>query len=196
MGRYKTISDDEILCAAREVFREQGHTATTREIGQAAGISEAVLYQRFGSKDDLFFAAMAPRKPDIEQLLGPKDPPDDAHAYLHAVVVRIGSYFVEVLPLILHVMTHPSFDLAMLSRAKSANSNVCLRESLAERLAALVQRRRIVTSSPDITARLLVSIAHDWALGMVLSPGTCSQGDHELKKMVDVVWEGLRGRKA
>ena len=196
MGRYKTISDDEILCAARDVFREQGHTATTREIGQAAGISEAVLYQRFGSKDDLFFAAMAPKNPDIELLLGPNDPPGDAHAYLQAVVVRIGGYFVEVLPLILHLMTHPSFDMAMLQRAKSADSNVCLRESLAERLASLAKRRRIATSSPDITARLLVSIAHDWALGMVLSPGTCAEGDHQLRKMVDVVWEGLRGRRA
>jgi AcrR family transcriptional regulator len=196
MGRYKTISDDDILCAARDIFREQGHTATTREIGQAAGISEAVLYQRFGSKDDLFFAAMAPKKPDIEQLLGPKDPPDDAHAYLHAVVVRIGGYFVEVLPLILHVMTHPSFELAMLSRGKSANSDVGLRESLAERLASLAQRKRIAISSPDVTARLLVSLAHDWALGMVLSPGMCMQGSHELKEMVDVVWEGLRGRRA
>jgi AcrR family transcriptional regulator len=196
MGRYKTISDDDILCAARQVFREQGHTATTREIGQAAGISEAVLYQRFGSKDDLFFAAMAPTKPDIELLLGPKDPPDDAHAYLHAVVVRIGGYFVEVLPLILHVMTHPSFDLAMLSRSKSASSDVCLRESLAQRLASLVSRRRMTTLAPDVTARLLISLAHDWALGMVLSPGALAQGDRELKKMVDVVWEGLRGRRA
>jgi AcrR family transcriptional regulator len=196
MGRYKTISDDEILCAAREVFRQQGHTATTREIGQAAGISEAVLYQRFGSKDDLFFAAMAPKIPDIEALLGPENPPDDAHEYLHAVVVRIGGYFREVLPLILHLMTHPSFDLAMLPRAKSADSNVCLRESLAERLASLLQRRRIATSSPEVTARLLVSIAHDWALGMVLSPENCVQGDQELKKMVDVVWQGLRGRRA
>ena len=136
-----------------------------------------------------------PRKPDIEQLLGPEDPPDDAHAYLHAVVVRIGGYFVEVLPLILHVMTHPSFDLAMLSRSKSASSDTCLRESLAQRLASLAERRRIALSSPDITARLLVSLAHDWALKMVLSPEASSQGDRDLKKMVDVVWEGLRGRK-
>src|SRR5215467_12399695 len=89
MGRQKTITDDEVLRVARNIFREQGHTATTREIAQAAGISEPVLYQRFGSKDELFFTAMRPRGPDLEQLLGPKDPPEDALTYLHAVVVRL-----------------------------------------------------------------------------------------------------------
>src|SRR5215468_3810223 len=93
MGRQKTITDDEVLRIARTIFREQGHTATTREIAQAAGISEAVLYQRFGSKDELFFAAMRPQGPDIEPLLGPEDPREDALTYLHAVVVRLGEYF-------------------------------------------------------------------------------------------------------
>ena len=88
MGRQKTISDDEVLRIARDLFRARGHTATTREIAEAVGVSEAVLYQRFGSKDELFFAAMVPQPPDVEQLLGPKDPPEDAHAYLRAVSGR------------------------------------------------------------------------------------------------------------
>ena len=78
MSRPKTISDDEVLRIACDVFREHGHTVSTREIAQAAGISEAILYQRFGSKDGLFFAAMHARGPDVEQLLGPEDPADDA----------------------------------------------------------------------------------------------------------------------
>src|SRR2546421_144555 len=44
MGRHKTISDDQVLQVARGLFREKGHTATTREIAEAAGISEAILY--------------------------------------------------------------------------------------------------------------------------------------------------------
>src|SRR5262245_42270109 len=117
MGRQKTITDDEVLRIARNIFREQGHTATTREIAQAAGISEAILYQRFGSKDQLFFAAMHPRGPDLEDLLGPKDPPEEALQYLHAVVVRLGEQFAEVIPLALHVMTHPSSNPTRLARA-------------------------------------------------------------------------------
>jgi AcrR family transcriptional regulator len=190
MGRFKTISDDEVLRRARDLFRAHGHTATTRQIAQAAGISEGVLYQRFGSKDDLFFTAMRPSGPDIEELLGPEQPPTDAHAYLRAVVVRLGRYFADVIPLALRVMTHPSFDPSALARAQP-NAAAVLREGLTERLSSLARRQQIA-APVAVTARLLVSLAHDWALGGVLSPGRSARRDAELKEMVDIVWEGLR----
>jgi AcrR family transcriptional regulator len=190
MGRHKTISDDEVLGVAREIFRAHGHTATTRAIAEAAGISEAVLYQRYGSKDELFFAAMHPSVPDVDALLGPTDPPDDAHTYLRTVVVRLAKYFAGVIPLALRVMTHPSFDPAIFARAPVRGPAV-LQEGLAARLTSLARRKRIVTPSEAVTARLLVSLAHDWALGSVLSPGS-PRPDRTLKEMVDVVWEGLR----
>jgi AcrR family transcriptional regulator len=193
MGRQKTISDDEVLRVARDIFRAQGHTATTREIAEAAGISEAILYQRFGSKNDLFFAAMHPLKPDAEALLGPTDPPDDAHAYLRSVVVRLGRYFADVIPLALRVMTHPSLDPARLARQRIGGPAV-LREGLAERLASLERRKRLRPLSAAAAARLLLSLAHDWALGGVFTPGSPTHRERELKEMVDVVWEGLRAR--
>lgn len=193
MGRHKTISDEEVLQVARGLFRERGHTATTREIAEAAGISEAVLYQRFGSKDELFFAAMHPTEPDIEQFLGPANPPDDAQAYLRTVVVRLGRYFAEVIPLALHVMTHPSFDPATFMRAHPRGHDL-LREGLAERLTVLVRRQQLATASVAVTARLLVSLAHDWGLQTGLAGGKAAQRERELKELVDVVWEGLRPR--
>jgi AcrR family transcriptional regulator len=191
MGRQKTITDDNVLRIARDIFRAHGHTATTREIAQAAGISEAVLYQRFGSKDELFFAAMRPRGPDIDKLLGPSEPVEDAHAYIRAVVVRLGAHFAEIIPLALRVMTHPSFDPTNLARAQPGGPAV-LREGLAERLVSLARRGELMLADAAVTARLLVSLAHDWALGHV--HGTPSRGVRELKEMVDVVWEGLRAR--
>jgi AcrR family transcriptional regulator len=192
MGRHKTISDDEVLGIARDIFRKHGHTATTRAIADAAGVSEAILYQRFGSKDALFFAAMHPSGPDIEEILGPKDPPADAHAYLRTVVVRIGKYFGEVIPLALRVMTHPSFEPGALARAQPRGSTV-LQAALAERLTALATRKRLATASVPVTARLLVSLAHDWALGGVFAHGPSPQRERELKEMVDVLWEGIGG---
>jgi AcrR family transcriptional regulator len=192
MGRHKTISDEEVLRVAREVFRRQGHTATTREIAEAAGISEAVLYQRFGSKDELFFAAMHAVGPDVEHLLGPEEPPDDARAYLHAVVGRLGEYFSEVIPLAVRQMMHPSFDHSRLQRGRPSGPAV-LQEGLAARLASLARRGRLATASEAAAARLLVSLAHDWALRGVMPHGSTPRV-RELRDMVDVVWEGLRVR--
>lgn len=193
MGRHKTISDDEVLRIAREVFRHHGHTATTRTIAEAAGISEAVLYQRFGSKDALFLAAMHATGPDVEELLGPLDPPDDARAYLQTVVVRLGHYFAGVIPVALRVMTHPALGPAMLARMRP-DGPALLNKGLAERLASLARRKRIATPSETVTARLLVSLAHDWALATALAHGASTRTGRELKEMVDAVWAGLRPR--
>ena len=41
MGRHKTITDDDVLRIARDHFRAHGHTATTRQIAESAGVSES-----------------------------------------------------------------------------------------------------------------------------------------------------------
>jgi hypothetical protein len=51
----------------------------------------------------------------------------------------------------------------------------------------------MVASSTILTARILVGLAHDWALGqMHYMP---SRGVRELEEMVDTVWVGLRMRE-
>lgn len=58
MARPRTITDEQIVEAAREVFLEQGFAATTAEIARRAGISEGTLFKRYASKEDLFEAAV------------------------------------------------------------------------------------------------------------------------------------------
>ncbi len=57
-GRPPTITDDELLEAARSVFLEQGVGTTTAEIARRAGISESVLFHRYGTKEALFLAVL------------------------------------------------------------------------------------------------------------------------------------------
>jgi AcrR family transcriptional regulator len=67
----------EIVAAAREVFIDQGFAgARTRTIAETAGITEAVLYRYFSSKEEMFQAAILdPLKVFFDGLL-----PDEAHA--------------------------------------------------------------------------------------------------------------------
>jgi len=190
MGRRKTISDDEVLRVARGIFRERGHTASTRDIADAAGISEAILYQRFGNKNHLFFAAMHPIGPDIEKLLGRGDPPDDARRYLRTIIVRMGRHFADVIPVAMQLMTHPEFGPHGLKAVHPPGPEL-LHETLAQRIESLQRRGRLKTPDATLTARMLISLAHDWALGSVLPRGGWMRIS-ELREMVDGLWAGLR----
>lgn len=58
MARPPLYSSDEILHVAARVFLEDGHEASTKRIAGIAGVSEAMLFKRFKTKEALFEAAM------------------------------------------------------------------------------------------------------------------------------------------
>lgn len=54
-----TRTREDIIAAAREVFGERGYDgATVRSVAARAGVDPALLYHYFGSKQQLFVAAM------------------------------------------------------------------------------------------------------------------------------------------
>ena len=69
-GRRLSASErrEAILDAAKPVFGASGyHAATTREIAAAAGVSEALLYQHFPGKRQLFEAVINRAAEDLER---------------------------------------------------------------------------------------------------------------------------------
>jgi len=59
MGRPRLVADVAILAAAREVFLSRGAAATTQDVAAKAGLSQAAIFKRFSTKQELFLAAMA-----------------------------------------------------------------------------------------------------------------------------------------
>jgi AcrR family transcriptional regulator len=57
-GRPPVIREDRLLDAARDVFREEGHAATTARIARRAGVSEGILYYRYRSREALLAAVI------------------------------------------------------------------------------------------------------------------------------------------
>jgi AcrR family transcriptional regulator len=63
--RNAAASKGALLAAARELFGQKGFEATTiREIGQRAGIDAALIARYFGSKADLYVAAVVAESQD------------------------------------------------------------------------------------------------------------------------------------
>ncbi|HGY91560.1 MAG TPA: TetR/AcrR family transcriptional regulator [Planctomycetes bacterium] len=58
MGRPREFDIDEALDAAIEVFWEHGYDATCNDLLGAMGIQKGSLYKAFGSKHNLFMAAL------------------------------------------------------------------------------------------------------------------------------------------
>ena len=60
----------EILSAARRVFGARGyHEATTRDIAEAAGVSEALIYQHFAGKRQIFEAVIESAADELERMV-------------------------------------------------------------------------------------------------------------------------------
>lgn len=196
MGRRRTIDDDKLLEAAREVFREHGHSATTRDVASAAGISQAVLYQRFRTKDELFFAALMPAPPDIEALLGDEDEAQrGVERHLSGIALRLLVYFGSIAPSVLHLATHPSFNKQAMAQAHKHLQAGRLVESLAERIGTLQRRRLAASVDARATAEALIAAVHNVAIFRAFSGTALDATDEErVRSFVRVFWRGLMPR--
>jgi len=72
-SRNAAATRQALLAAAQDLFGQKGYErATTREIGTAAGVDPALIARYFGSKADLYLAAVAADRMDDDG--GPPDP--------------------------------------------------------------------------------------------------------------------------
>lgn len=194
MGRTKIVGDEEVLEAARRVFIRDGHAATTRDVAREAGISQAVLYQRFKTKDDLFFAAMAPPQPDLSFMLGSLADAEyeGAEEHLGAIAHRLHQHLAIAAPSLLHLATHPSFGLSAIGRAHDRIGSDTLGRALTERIRTFQAMEMI---GPDVNAEALASAliaaVHGLALHEVVAGGA-APGGGELGGMVAAICRGVR----
>ncbi len=106
MGRTPKITNDEILEAAREVFLAEGSAASTSNIADRAGISEASIFKRFATKQDLFMAAIGITKtPTWAKKLESGTPNPEFKAELIEICGEMLTFYQDVFPRILMMMS-------------------------------------------------------------------------------------------
>lgn len=189
MGRNKTISDAALLDVARQTFVEQGFGASTKEIARRAGVSEGVIYQRFTTKDELFFAAMIPPPADLNRLLRPRR--SGGRPLLQKVTGAMIDYCRATLPVLLPLMTHPSFRFEEFARRHPESPMFVLRRQLVQFMVQEQRAGRIGAVDPGAAAMLVWSTAQTVAFFERLGAHGGQFEPELIRKTVRCLWDGL-----
>ncbi|MEM1033974.1 MAG: TetR/AcrR family transcriptional regulator [Myxococcota bacterium] len=187
MPRPKKISDEAILAVARTCFRTHGHSVSTRDIAKEVGISQAVLYQRFGGKQQLFLRAMVPTPPNVEALVAAA-PGVSARVYLEAVTQRLIVHFEEHIPVVMHLMTYPGFAPEMIGDAHEHLRAAPLIAALTQQIEPFVAAGEMAGPAEG-TATAVLSLAHTMGMHAMMTPPLL-RPEH-VKSALDVLWSGV-----
>jgi AcrR family transcriptional regulator len=105
MARTPKITNEAILAAAQQLFLEQGEKASTLEIANKAGISEASIFKRFATKQALFLAAIGiTETPQWVKDLPRRQPTPAIKSELTELCQEMMAFYQQVLPRVLMMM--------------------------------------------------------------------------------------------
>lgn len=148
MSRPQTVSDGDIVAAARAVFLELGPAASVNVVAERLGVSHAALFHRVGSKDALFVEALSQPPPAFvtERWPSPElGEPFEKH--LVARLCRLMAFLKEVIPAL--VMLRAS-GKAVRTGAEPPHAH--LRQQLARHLTAAAKQGLCDVSNASVVA--------------------------------------------
>lgn len=194
MARPRTVSDEDILAAARAVFLEHGAQASASQIAQAVGLSGPALFKRFGTKEKLFVRAMAPANMPAWVLhcqAGPDDRP--IRDQLQDIGEQIQGFFVMMLPRMATLHGSGCMDKAF--DHFPVPPPVAAFSALTHWFEVAMETGRIrSTVDPRFAAQMFMGpIAHRQFTRTMLDTRAPDFGsdDDFLREMVDTLWLGL-----
>jgi len=194
MSRPLSITDDEILAAARAVFLDRGITATVEEVAARCHVGEATVFRRFPTKQALFLAAMdTAADPPWLATLPCHAEAEDIRKALTELANDILAYGRKMIPLFLMKMSNPAISQggappARLLRAIHALTEFFRRE---------IDAGRVRARDPRVAARIWMGSLQHFIMFEFFTKGADPLPPHDfLEGLVDMfVEERPRRRK-
>jgi len=196
MGRPKQVTDEQIVAAARRCFLERGAGVSAGEIARELGVSHTTLFNRFGSKDALMIAALAPPEKVawIAALeAGPDDRPIRDQLIEHGTV--ISAYFQE-LHAGLSVLRAAGVKPVRRTREGESPPARALR-ALTGWLRRAQTQGRLGKCDVDTLAATILGALHGWALTARLcgESTTAAAGERHVERFIALLWTGIGAGK-
>ena len=193
MARPITISDEQILEAARLVFVRDGINATTKEIARQAGIAEGSIFRRFPTKEALFCAAvMKPQPPawvrELDSLAGV----GDARENLTRIALEMIRFSQVMLPLVM-VGWSSKAGQSVEGAAGGEPPGVRDRRLLTDHLQKEMAAGRLRTCNAEAAARMLFGACLNFVMDRLALKQPIPQDEISafVSGVVDALWDGI-----
>ena len=191
MARPVTISNEQILDAAREVFLREGFTASTAVIARAAEVSEGMLFKRFGSKDDLFHAALKIPRLDLATTLEARIGQGDVRANLELAALELVSFFRELMPTVMTLWRRHAPNMKDLWQGQDDPQPLRTLRELAGYIEAEMALNRMTPSDPWVLARVLVGSTHHYVFMDQVGLQSPMEPEAFARNLVETLWRGV-----
>jgi AcrR family transcriptional regulator len=160
MPRPRQVSDERILDVARDCFVECGAGTPIALVAARLGVSQPALFKRFGTKEDLLLAALAPSAvpewmPLVEQ--GPDE--RDLREQLREIARAMTEDFARAVPSI-SVLRSTGISPAVAYRRRGVPPLVRAREALAGFITRAQSSGRARACDADALATMFIGALH------------------------------------
>jgi AcrR family transcriptional regulator len=200
------ISNEQLLSIARDVFLELGIRATTAEVAKRAGIAEGTLFHRFGSKEELFRAAMHFDPEDVLAFIDAL-PKRAGTRELRATLVEFADGFVEharvALPVMMMSWSNPEGPFCGERGGERMARKRRVLGAVSGFFEAEMRLGRIERGSPEVLARMLLGSLYQFCMGEMFAENATGLSAPEFARgVVDVLLaatartEAVRARKS
>ncbi|WP_017314255.1 TetR/AcrR family transcriptional regulator [Mastigocladopsis repens] len=193
MARIPKITNQQILEAAREVFLEKGFSGSTLEIAARAGISEASIFKRFSTKEELFFAAMGiPETPvwvtELEPLVGKGNLKEN----LIQICIQILEFHQEVMPRFMMLRSRGK----ALPKPESLLESKPIRDvkALTSFLEHEMKQGRLCPCDSKTLALLLIGSLMNYVFfseRMGAQASVANTDQEFVQRLVEILWQGI-----
>jgi len=196
MARPTTISDEQILAAAREVFLERGIAATTAEVARKAGVAEGSLFKRWKTKHELFFAALAPdsEEPEFIRALAARVGQGDVCETLTELGLKGIEFFRTIMPLAMMCWSNPAAS-GIPSHLDGPNPKpIRVLKKLAGFFEAEMQAGRLAKRDAEVVARTFIGSIQHFAFLEILNRNRDElpmPAEMFVRGLVHLIWNGI-----
>lgn len=194
MGRPREVTDQQIIAAARRCFLERGTSVSAADIAKELGVSHTTLFHRFGSKESLMIAALAP--PQELDWVATLDSGPDTRPLREQLVelAKVMSAHFRELQTGIGLLQAAGIDPSALTCPHtSASAPEQTYHAFVAWLERAVAQRRLASCDVETLAATILGALHGWAATSRVCGATCDNAAHDgyIERFIDLLWTGI-----